>query len=82
VSLNYISKSKAEKLSGFRLDGRFKYFLWNGEVCINESASVICGGCSESGGDNKGVGCIECGYHGVSRISYPLPVEFSSAKRS
>lgn len=40
---------KAEQLYGGKLDRRRKYFLWDGQVCADQSFTTSCSGCFESG---------------------------------
>lgn len=79
MALDYIKKNEAERISGKKLDGRRKYFLWNGEVCFNDKFTGGCTGCmsdDEYSTDRIGSGCHECGYTGKSVQHYPVPVQF------
>ena len=79
MAIDHLTKQQAEELSGLPLDGRRKYFIWNGEVCVNENRTVGCSGClpdDEYSDARIGSGCSECGYTGKRRTSYPLPVKY------
>lgn len=83
MALDYITKQDAEEKSGMKLDGRKRYFVWNGEVCTSEKYTSVCSGCSpdcEYTSVSVGAGCFECGYTGKRRQSCPMPVKY--AKRS
>lgn len=87
MALDYISKEEAEKIVGFKLDGRRKYFMWSGDVCYDEKTLISCSGCTEYSEGYlvsgiwdekrkmiKGCGCPECGYTGVRIEHFPCPV--------
>lgn len=83
MSISYLSKKEAEELSGIKLDGRKKYFLWNGLVCNEVKFKRVCSGCSDCGeyfSSSVGFGCSECGYHGVRIDSYPCPANPKQVK--
>ena len=71
MSLARLTKQKAEELSGVNLDGRRKYFIWsyNDEdvVCTVGKLTITCSGCD-------GAGCLECGFTGKRRSTFPCPV--------
>lgn len=78
MSLDYITKQEAEKLSSVKLDGRRRYFMWNGEVCTEARWTQACSGCaddSEYSFPSVGAGCHECGGTGKRRCSFPIPVK-------
>ena len=75
--MDYLTHNKAEKLAEIKLDGRRKYFLWDGIVCVEDKFTQPCSGCSddsEYANASSGSGCRECGGHGVRRSSFPCPV--------
>ena len=87
--MDFLTKSEAEKKAGIKLDGRRRYFVWEGLVCTKEKFTASCSGCFEYGEygglahlyewDSKakchiGSGCDECGYTGKRINSYPCPV--------
>lgn len=75
--MDYLSKEEAEKLAEMKLDGRRKYFMWDGLVCVEEKYTSGCTGClpdDEYSCATRGGGCPECGYKGVRRNSFPCPV--------
>lgn len=77
MDLKYLSKKVAEKMAGIKLDGRRKYLIWGGIVCVVQKFTHSCSGCSsddpyEQG--PRGFGCKECGYTGKRRNSFPCPV--------
>lgn len=77
MGLDFLTKNEAEKLSRVKLDGRRKYFLWNGLVCVEHKFTQVCSGCaddSEYSAPTIGLGCRECGYKGRVRNSFPCPV--------
>ena len=83
MELQKLTKEEAEKISGIKLDGRRKYFLWNSEVCINGTFTNACTGCSpddEYTSVSCGSGCQECGYTGKRRDCYPMPVQYLTKK--
>jgi hypothetical protein len=76
MAIHYIGKREAEKLSGLKLDGRRKYFLWDGLVSFSAKFTTVCSGCSddsEYSSSNIGHGCSECGYTGKRVMSFPCP---------
>lgn len=76
MSLQYITKQEAEALAGIKLDGRKKYFMWQGVVSYEARFTVGCSGCSDGdyySSSSVGCGCRECGYTGRRRGSYPVP---------
>lgn len=90
--MSLITKQEAEKISGIKLDGRRKYYLYEGEVFINEKFTRSCTGCYEGGEYNGlahnypwdekaqcrvGSGCEECGYTGKRVEHYPVPVKIA-----
>ena len=76
----FIGKAEAEQRSGVKLDGRRKYFIWEGLVCVEEKYTQPCSGCSCDSEYpcsccvKRGHGCEECGYTGKRRNSFPCPV--------
>ncbi len=56
----------ADAAAGFRLDRRKSWAFIDGKLCETVSWSQNCSGCD-------GMGCRECGYHGVSRRSTWVP---------
>lgn len=82
MALNYITKQQAEKVSGMKLDGRKKYFINDGEVCISEKFTGGCSGClsdDDYSDSTIGGGCFECGYTGKRVQSYSIPVKYAFA---
>lgn len=87
-----VSKQRAEKLSGFRLDGRKPYAITDdGEPDKTTGILVFelirwtdrCSGCTEFGdyGAEYGLsGCQECGYTGNRRRVEWVPVTESNLK--
>mgnify|MGYP003664493551 CR=1 FL=1 len=88
--MSKITIDAAEKLAGRRLDRRFNYYLYNGQLCTYGTWTESCSGCFEGGEydglvhhylfDNKrqcsiGSGCDECGYTGKRITGWPEPVE-------
>jgi len=74
--LKYLTKQQAEKKAKIKLDGRKRYFLWNGLVCTEEKFTTVCSGCSDDSEysySTIGSGCFECGYTGKRRNSFPCP---------
>jgi hypothetical protein len=83
MSLNYLSKQEAENIAGIKLDGRRRYFLWDGIVSYAEKFTTACSGCSddsEYSTASTGAGCSECGYTGKRVISFPCPVNPSQVR--
>lgn len=77
IGLDYITKAEAEKKSELKLDGRRRYFMWDGIVCVNETFTTACSGCSDDSEyacPSIGMGCHECGGTGKRRSSFPCPV--------
>jgi len=58
--------TKEEAIVKFRLDRRIKWFVYCGNICYNHEYTAPCSCCD-------GDGCHECGYHGKSRSSCPIP---------
>jgi hypothetical protein len=83
MGFKYLTKEQAEKRSKVKLDGRRKYFMWDGLVCVAESYTIACSGCtddSEYSCARIGSGCHECGYTGKRRCNFPCPVNPKQVK--
>lgn len=86
--MQYFTIEEAEKIAGDRLDRRYKWFLWDGEVCYDGKFTRPCSGCScgcEYGCsccNERGAGCVECGYTGKRRDSFPIPYYVEKARRA
>ena len=50
-----------------KLDRRFKYTEFCGQLIRNYNYTALCTGCD-------GGGCLECGWHGKVRSSCPIPL--------
>lgn len=74
--------ANADKLAGKRLDRRRNYCIIDSEVCVALTWTQACSGCTEGFG-LRGMGCHECGYHGMSRSGTWLPLQvFESYERA
>ena len=75
MDTQYLEKAEAERLAQIKLDGRRKYFLWDGIVCYDQKFTRPCSGCSSDYifVDSAGLGCQECGYKGRRKSSFPCP---------
>jgi len=83
MALDYISKQEAEKLAKVKLDGRRRYFMWDGVVCFESKFTHACSGCSDDSEYSSariGSGCSECGYTGKRVNSFPCPANISQVK--
>ena len=67
-----ISWEEADQRAGRRLDRRKAWAFVNGDLCETASWTQSCSGCSDSM-DERGMGCSECGHHGVVRESMWVP---------
>lgn len=85
-----VSYKDADKLAGLRVDRRCKqYYSTDDKKPCKSTGAVLfksatvrmsCSGCSDDSEYSTqavGAGCSECGYHGVVRVSFPVPVYFS-----
>lgn len=63
----------AEKIAGFKLDRRKNYAIIDGQVCESAEWTQACSGCNAEW-EERGSGCAECGYTGLSRQSHWVPV--------
>lgn len=73
----YITKTEAQEKSGIKkLDGRRKYFIWEGEVCIDKKYTHPCSGCACNCCHTRGAGCFECGFTGKRVGSVPVPIKY------
>lgn len=68
-----LSWDEADKKARRRLDRRRSWAFINDELCRSISYTTRCSGCSECPGEDRGMGCSECGYHGVVRQSHWVP---------
>lgn len=64
---------EAEKIAGRRLDRRKAYAIIDGAIHESIRWTTSCSGCSY-GVNDRGGGCRECGFHGVVRQGYWLPL--------
>lgn len=77
--MSELTIEKAEQLAGKRLDRRYKWFLWYGEVCFDGKWTGPCSGCSCDSEypcsccNKRGGGCHECGFSGRRVHHFPCP---------
>lgn len=57
-----------DSIAGRRLDRRKSYAVIEGKICSLVSWTGRCSGCT-NGLEDRGIGCEECGHHGVVRNS-------------
>jgi hypothetical protein len=68
-----ISWEEADQKAGRRLDRRKAWAFIDDRLCELIRFTTRCSGCSECPGEDRGMGCSECGYHGVVRQGHWIP---------
>lgn len=74
----------ADAIAGARVDRRRNYCIMDGKLHESTTWTDTCSGCTDGGEywEGPGMGCRECGYHGVVRNSMWIEYETAQACRA